>query len=225
MRRIFSRRLLPTLPAVGLVLIVTVSVLPGSAVARVYKWVDDQGTVHYSDSIPPSESHQRREREVKSDNGQTVDVIHPPPTEQELDAQRRRKAHREEVRRREQAKRREDQNLLKTFQSVDEMESARDDRLQAIDSRIELIRERIGKLQARLHNREQEAARIERTGNGDPKPVYGEIRDLRDRIDQNRASIRKQTAEEQRIREKFAKDIARFRDLTAEGGSGMGGDR
>lgn len=190
---------------------------PEPGPARMYKWVDDEGNVHYSDTRPPEEVRQRREWEVKSDSGVTVDRIEPPPTLEQMEAlerQRRAEAARDRAAA-EQAER--DRNLLMTFQSVAEIEAARAERLEAIEGQIALTRGRIETLQARLERHRNEAARLERSGGGDPAAVYAEIEDLRERIALNRGFIERQRDEQARIRKEFARDITRFRELTRAG--------
>ncbi|PWG63114.1 DUF4124 domain-containing protein [Sediminicurvatus halobius] len=182
--------------------------------APTYKWVDDEGNVHYSDTLPPEEAQRRREREVKSDTGITVERIEPPPTLEQMEAlARQREA--EAARDREAAAQAErDRNLLLTFQSVAEMEEARDERLQAIDGQIALTRSRIDTLETRLERRREEVIRLERSGGSDPTPLYEEIGQLEARIAENRAFVERQRAEQARIRAQFARDMARFRELT-----------
>lgn len=182
--------------------------------ARLFKWVDDQGTVHYSDSLPADEAQRRRDREIKSETGVTVDVIEAPPTPEELEARRRaeRAAEAAAQVRREQERR--DRNLLMTFQSAEEIEQARDSRLQVIDSQAQLIEQRTETLLERREAERERAVRLERSGGGDPGPVYERIAELDRRIEQNRRAIAEKKADKARIRERFNRDLARFRELT-----------
>ncbi|MGD8430907.1 MAG: DUF4124 domain-containing protein [Ectothiorhodospiraceae bacterium] len=184
---------------------------------KLYKWVDDQGNVHYSDTVPPDEAKKRRKREVKSDTGQTVETIEPPPTREELQARERARKKAEEERRRQEAVRarqqERDQALLMTYQSVADMERARDDRLAAMESQITLIQSRIDKLETQLAKQRKQAARMERSGRGDPGPVYAQIRQLRGNIEDNRRFIEEKRQAQQRLREEFDQDIKRFREL------------
>lgn len=182
---------------------------------RFYKWVDKQGQVHYSDTVPPDAAGQQRE--VKSQSGQTVQTVEPPPTRQELEARKRAQKAASEAEHRREAQARHDQMLLLTFSSVQEIKDARDDRLRAIASQIELNQERLGKLQTQLEQQQQMAARIERTGKGDPKYVYATITSLQTLIDENRRFIESKRSEQQQIRRDFARDITRYRELMAAG--------
>lgn len=181
--------------------------------ARFYKWVDEQGRVHYSDTVPPAAAGQ--ERQVKSASGQTVQTIEPPPTRQQLEAKQRAHDKATQAEHRRRAQEEYDRTLLLTFSSAQEIKTARDDRLRAVTAQIELIQQRLDKLQARLREQQRKAVHIERTGQGDPTPVYEEIKQLQQHIDDNGTFIERKLGEQQRIRQEFARDMARYRELMA----------
>lgn len=189
------------------------SATAGGGPARLYKWVDEQGRVHYSDTVPPKAADQQRE--IKSARGQTVQTIEPPPTRRQLAAKQR--AHKAALRaeRRRRAQEQYDRMLLRTFSSVQEIETARDDRLRAVTAEIKLLQSRLDKHQARLQAQRRKAIHIERTGQGDPTPVYAKIAQLQRRIDDNRTFIEHRLQERRQIRWEFARDIARYRELMA----------
>jgi hypothetical protein len=188
--------------------------ITGPADARLYKWVDDQGTVHYSDTLPAAEAQRRRDREVKSETGLTVDVIEAPPTPAELEAKRRSERAEQRAAQARQEQERRDRILLMTYQNAREIERARDSRLSVISARITLIEQRT---EALLEQREAERERVvqmERSGQGDPEPAYERIAELDRRIRENRRAIAEKQAEKVRVREDFDSDLARFRTLT-----------
>ena len=53
---------------------------------KVYKWTDEDGNVHFGDSIPPQYAEQPKQ--VLNDQGVTVGRLEGRKTEQELDAER-----------------------------------------------------------------------------------------------------------------------------------------
>lgn len=56
------------------------------AAAQLYRWIDEQGNVHYTGKIPPSQS-QRGHTEL-SDNGIRVRSVPPAKTAEELERER-----------------------------------------------------------------------------------------------------------------------------------------
>ena len=186
---------------------------PAGAV-QFYKWVDEQGRVHYSDAVPPDAAGQQRE--LKSPSGETVQTIEPPPTREQLEAKQRAHETAERAERRRRAQAEYDRTLLLTFSSAQEIMAAREDRLRALSAQIELSRKRLDKLQARLQAQRRIAVRIERTGRGDPAPVYAEIAQLQEYIDDNEAFIARKRGEREQTREEFARHLSRYRELMPE---------
>lgn len=190
---------------------------------RLYRWVDDQGRVHYSDTLPPDQAGQRRE--IKTPEGATVGTVEPPPTREQLEAEAARRQAEEQARAQREAverrRREHDRMLLMTFTSVEEMQTARDERLGAIESQIGLVRSRIDKLQKRREQLRQEAATLERTGRGNPAQLYRELEQIERSIRQNRSAIEDKRDTQARIRLRFSEDIDRFRELLAERGAGQ----
>lgn len=210
---------LPRGCALATAVLVALAAMPATATEqKLYRWVDRDGRVHYSDTVPPDHAGQRRE--VKTPEGATVRTVPPPPTREELEAEeRRRQAEAEERARQEEIQRRRlehDRMLLLTFTSVEEMRTARDERLRAIESQISLVESRIEKLHERRARLREEVTAMERTGRGNAAEVYREMEAIDRSIAQNRQAIRDKRASQERIRERFAEDIARFQELMAE---------
>ena len=193
--------------------------LSGQAAAdRLYKWVDAQGRVHYSDTVPPDAAG--HEREVKSRTGVTLQRIEAAKTPDQIEAERRARE-REEAKRRaeEEAARKQaaaDRTLLLTFSSAEEIERARDDRVAVIDGQITLAEGRIEALRQQLQQAQQQAATIERTGRGDLQQAHQRIRDLERQIGEHQSYLAGKRQERQALIERFAADLARFKELQAE---------
>lgn len=140
---------------------------------------------------------------------ETVGFASVPPTEGERRAIAARKAA-EEARRKAEAA---DRVLLATFSSVDDMELARDGRLAAIESQIRLTENQIEKLETNLASIIKNAADMERQGKTPPERIRDDIASVREQIARNEAFIADKRAEQDAVREEFAADIARFREL------------
>ncbi|MCS4503019.1 hypothetical protein KBTX_02480 [wastewater metagenome] len=194
------------------------AVLVATARAETYKWVDDQGNVHYSDSIPPDEAGARREREIKSDRGVTVKRVEPPPTREELDARARRHAQAEAQARAEAEQRERDRILLRTYDSLEAMKAARDERLHALEAHISLARDRLQRLDERRQALADRAAGMERKGSDGLEGVYERIDSVREQMRSQREYIQRQRREKARVRARFEVDMARYRALTDDDG-------
>jgi hypothetical protein len=104
---------------------------------RVYKWVDEDGQIHYGDSIPPEFSD--LPKQVLNDHGITVDHLEGRKTPEQLAAEKQAR----ELALQKELQNRADQALLQTYLSVDEIVMHRDRRIELFQaqSRVtELIR-------------------------------------------------------------------------------------
>lgn len=104
--------------------------LAGEALAaggKIYRWVDENGKVHFGDSIPPEYS--KEQHQVRDERGVKTTV-----NEQQEAAP---------------AVSDRDRALLATYGSVEEIEDVRDRRTGYLDSQNEVARDRLAGLQAR----------------------------------------------------------------------------
>mgnify|MGYP000894094321 CR=1 FL=1 len=109
--------------------------LVASAGATTYKWVDDQGVVHYTDKIPPEALN--KGNVVLDKNGVPIRRTDPP-----LSAEQRRAKADEDARQQQLAKDRElverrDRALLATYTVESEIDLARNRALSTIDAQVQ----------------------------------------------------------------------------------------
>lgn len=185
-----------------------------AAAARLYKWVDEKGEVHYTDTPPPETA--RHGRAILNEQGVPVKRIEGEKTPEELEAERRRRAALEARRRAEAARRRHDRMLLATYASEADMVAARDEKIATLENLIRLTRERIRKLETELERLRREAADSERAGRPVSEALKRRIRGTRQRIRDLHAFIAAKRREQDAIRAQFERDIQRFRELKAE---------
>ncbi len=181
-----------------------------------YKWVDDEGRVHYGDHVPPQFID--RDRDVLNDQGVRVGRQEGVKTDAERAEEARITALQEEARALKLAAARRDRVLLDTYLSVEEIEMLRDRRLELMESQIKVTEQYLNNLRKRLLTLQQEAVLYKPYSD---KPDAPEIPSNLD-VDISRtvASINLYertlalTRDQQdEVREKFAKDISRFRQL------------
>lgn len=108
-----------------------VAVAFGASAAGMYKWVDDQGVVHYSDQAPPAKG-----ATVLDKQGRQVKKIEPPLSPEQQKAQAE-----EDERQRALAKARDDQArkdkaLMASYTSEDEIDIAKARSISTIDAQI-----------------------------------------------------------------------------------------
>jgi hypothetical protein len=198
--------------------IITIALLTlgSSAVAgneqRVYKWTDDEGNVHYSDSIPAE--YAERPKEVLNDHGVTVGELEGKKTAEQLEQERiendRRVA--------QELQRRADQALLATYLSVDEIIMHRDRRVELFQAQSRVTELYLRNLDRRLQGLREEASRYQPYSTDPDAPMIedglaAELRETKDTISRHERNLKKYESDEQRIIERFDGDIQRFKTL------------
>ncbi len=178
---------------------------------RTFKWVDEEGNIHFGDRVPPR--YANREREEINKQGRTVKVYEAPKTAEEK-AEIRRQAELEAAEKERTKKRAiHDRSLLATYSSEEDMLMARDGKIASVDALIQLTNSRIESSRKRLLTLETEAAEFERSGKPVPKILQSQITTARSQLIDNEAFVIAKEKERQVITEKFSADISRYREL------------
>lgn len=178
---------------------------------RTFKWVDEEGNIHFGDRVPPR--YANREREEINEQGRTVKVYEAPKTAEEK-AEIRRQAELEAAEKERTKKRAiHDRSLLATYSSEEDMLMARDGKIASVDALIQLTNSRIESSRKRLLTLETEAAEFERSGKPVPKILQSQITTARSQLTDNEAFVIAKEKERQVITEKFSADISRYREL------------
>jgi hypothetical protein len=180
------------------------------AAEKVYKWVDEDGVVHYGDALPPKAAG--RGHKVLNDQGIAVeDVAAAKSAEQIAEEARLAEAAREAAKR--------DQVLLDTYLSVNEIEHLRDRRVELLEAQNRVTEKYMADLAQRLGQLQSEAARIQAGEQGAgappeiPDQLAAEIAHAERGLASYRREINARRQDQEEIRARFEADIARFREL------------
>lgn len=142
--------------AVAFVLLIFSIVTLNPAQARVYRWVDEKGQVHYSDRVP--QKYADKERKEYDGEGRLISTIEAAKTKEQLAAEKKKSA--DEAQRRKAAEEQEkaDRALLTTYANTQELEKAREEQLAMIDAAIEDLEEKLkGLNESATHSKQDEA--------------------------------------------------------------------
>ncbi len=194
-----------------LLLILALAALPASA--RLYKWVDEEGNVHYSDKLPPTAV--KNPYSKLDERGLVIEKKGRAKTPEEIAREEELRRLREEQRRQLEEQRARDKVLLNTFRSEDDIILARDGKLATYDAQIRIAYTNIERLKAWLATQKKKAANFERQGRKVPAKLLKEIENTRQQIKANYESILRQEKDKEFIRRKYAADLKRFRELKA----------
>ena len=194
------------------VVLVLIFAVP-TANARLYKWVDENGQVHYGDSIPYEYS--KREHTEMSNKGVTLKKNKALPTEQELVQMRieRQKQKQEERLAKEQRQR--DRVLLDTYTTERDLIAARDARIEAVESQIKLSRSIIEEARTNLDKSEKLAAALKQQKKQVPETLFTKIEREKRSLEIHKKVGNGHIEKRAQISKQFDAYIARFRELKA----------
>ncbi len=182
-----------------------------SGAAKLYKWVDEEGHTHYSDKIPPSDV--KRARTELDETGVTIEKVDAAKSPEQLLREAEEERLRREQERLAEKQRQDDRVLLRTFRTEDDILMTRDGQIQSVDTYIRVTEANIKRLKHTLEEMQQNAAKLELSGQPISKRYLKDIEDKRQALKDAYQSIINREEEKNRIRQSFAQDLKRFREL------------
>ncbi|MEO5342837.1 MAG: DUF4124 domain-containing protein [Gammaproteobacteria bacterium SHHR-1] len=173
--------------------------------AKLYRWVDENGNVFFSDKVPPSEA--QHERKQLDDRGMVVESTSRARTPEEIAREQELERRRQELKRLAEEQKQKDELLLSTYQHEDDIIGTRDGKLRAVDARIKILRTSLRYAQERL-------ARLKTRAGAKPnKKAQADIDKLEGQIKRNYGDIIVLERQKQDIRTRYAGELSRYREL------------
>jgi len=183
---------------------------------QLYRWVDENGVVHYGDRVPPE--YADRDRAILNPHGVVIATEEGALTKEELEAlQRQREQEAAALNARAEIARR-DRMLLETYLSVADIESLRDSRLEMLESQVTVTQIYLADLNERLTKLRADAARYKPYSDREdapeiPEQLAREIENVETSIASYEQTIERTRDEQARLRAQFDSDIERFKQL------------
>jgi len=180
--------------------------------APTYRWVDDEGVVHYGDRIPAE--YAEKPKQILNDQGVTVDHLQGKKSAEELEAERVA----EELRQKQELQRRADMALLATYVNVTEIEMHRDRRVELFQAQARVTELYLRNLRRRLDSLRSEAGRFKpfssdpAAASVDPSLLEA-ISEAEGAIARHEGNLSKYQNQEKQIKDRFQGDIDRFMTL------------
>ena len=207
-----------TFPRV-LLCLVLLGICTTASAAKLYKWVDENGEIRYSDRMPASQS--RREHQTLNSQGMVVTTKKAAKTEEEIqalkDAEKVLQTKQEIEKIEKEAQGKLDRVLLLTFSSEDELNRVKDGRIEVLDAVIRLIYKSIANAQDRLLRLEGDAKQqYTSKGRDVPGGLAQNIEESARKIDNREKQLQVKLEEKYKIQKQFEIDVARFRLLHSE---------
>lgn len=176
-----------------------------NAEAKLYKWVDSNGTTHYGETIPPEyadkdavklEKGRIKQREDKSEKESQKAALKDPAAEKaRIEAERH------------------DNALINTYSSEDEIDLARDRNLQQVDARTGSFTTLLNSAKENLAGLQQEFDKFTKQGRKIPKSLEEDIAEANARVVKLQKDLDNNAKEVEAVKARYAADKARYREL------------
>lgn len=186
---------------------------PVSAKTDKLKWVDDKGTTHYGDTIPPE--YANKDRQFLNKSGVVV------KTQDVMTPERRRAKEAEDAKNdAEKAAARDrklrDKSLTDTYSSVEEIELSRTRNVQQVDARINSISLQLKVANNNLLNLQKDAANRSKAAGKVPELLQDDIKEAQKHIIRLQQDMDKYNAEKLAINTRYDAEKARYKELTGK---------
>jgi len=181
--------------------------------AKMYKWVDDQGTTHYGQTIPPE--YAGKDRQILNKSGviiKTQDVLTPEERRAKESELNKMRTDEDEARDR----RRYDKSLTDTYSSVDEIELSRSRNLQQVDARINSINSQLKMANNNLLGFQKDVGNRSKAGGNIPASLRDDLKEAQERVHHLQQDLEKYKAEKQAVQARYDADKARYKELTGK---------
>ena len=199
-------------PLLSLILIASMIALQPCVYAKMYRWVDKDGNIYYSDKVPPNQS--KLERNILNNKGRVVGTVRAAKTQEQIALEKRLeilRAEQEKIIARQKSK---DKVLLSTFRNVDDLRLTLNGKLLSVDAQKRVYEKTHEHLRADLARAHKRAAQAERSGKKVSQSTLKEIAQIEASIDATYLDISKVLEKRKGIEVNFEKEIERFLFLT-----------
>jgi hypothetical protein len=196
------------------ILLCTIS--SASLAGALYKWVDENGAVRYSDQLPPAQSRKKHQQLNSQGMVLTTQEAAKTPEELAIEAESKRKLDEQqgEAARLKAIQDKQDRVLLLTFSTEEELRHARDSRMEVIDSVIRLIAGNIETTQGKLDELMDRAQKgYLSQGVEIPGGLAQKIEHFQRKIESRNAQLELKMDEKDKVRQRYELDLERFRLL------------
>jgi ribosomal protein L15 len=185
---------------------------------KMYRWVDENGNVYFSDQVPPDQV--KHKRETLSEKARVLDVLEKAKTAEQIAQQKRLDALRKEQEKIIAKQNANDKVLLSNFRSVEDLNKALNNKMASLDAGQKVIEGNIERIQQQLQQQQQQAANLERGGSKIPPKLLADIAASKQQIDAGKQELLRHQQDRQTSEKEFKADIARFQFLTQPNNEG-----
>ncbi len=179
---------------------------------KMYRWVNENNKVYFSDQMPPDQVKHRRETLNK--HARVIDVVEKEKTKAQQGLEKRLVKLRIQQQAILQKQKIKDKVLLTTFRNLEDIGLALKGKMLALDGQRRVVQGNLDRLNKQLRQQQQRAAQHERDGHKVPNNISDNISSSKMQIEMTLIEISKKFENKRNTRKKFEEDIARFTFLT-----------
>lgn len=180
---------------------------PQPSAAKTYRWVDQQGQVHYSDHLPAK--HTQTDIEVVDEHG--VVSILSTPSEDAADETIRQAAEAQSK----EVQRRQDEQLLSRYASTDEILARRNEQLAVLDARLAIAERALAQSQDALSTMRERIEQTLRAGQTVSAQAQNQLLEHETVVRSSQAALDAMRAERNKLEAEFERDLQRFSELNS----------
>lgn len=175
--------------------------------AKTYRWVDQQGQVHYSDHLPAK--HTQTDIEVVDEHG--VVSILGTPSEDAADETIRQAAEAQSK----EVQRRQDEQLLSRYANTDEILARRNEQLAVLDARLAIAERALAQSQDALSTMRERIEQTLRAGQTVSAQAQNQLLEHETVVRSSQAALDAMRAERNKLEAEFERDLQRFSELNS----------
>jgi len=184
------------------------------AMAGMYRWVDQNGKVQYSDVMPANQAGQGHS-ELDKQGRVVKEVRRSTMTSEERQRRNEAAQRQEEIKRKQIEQERHDMALLSTYANVNEITLARDRAIELENLNIRGLQTRMDRAAEKLAEANAQISRLRRSGKPAPSS-YAQMRDeAQNELARISAAMNQRLKAVDDIRQRFQEDEKRFLELKA----------
>lgn len=198
----------------SLLVLVASALLAGNVQAGLYRWVDENGNVHYGDKVPAR--YLKQEHDELNEYGTTVKKHDRAMTAEERAEKQRQEAERKRLENEKRAQALRDRVLTDTYTTERDLIAARDARLDAIDSQLQLSRDIIQSSKEKVAKTEKVIEQIKASGKMVPEATYAKLEREKLQLATQKGVQEGHQIKRDEVIEQFDGYIKRFRELMEE---------
>jgi hypothetical protein len=185
-----------------------------SAHSGLYRWVDENGTVHYGDKVPPR--YLKKAHDELNEQGTMIKKHDRAMTAEERAERKRKEAEQKRLENERRAQALRDRVLTDTYTTERDLIAARDARLDAIDSQLQLSRDIIASSTEKVEKTEKLIQSIKASGKMVPEATYAKLEREKLQLATQQGVQQGHQIKRKEVIEQFDGYIKRFRELMAE---------